>query len=252
MIKLSVIIPGIRTQNWQKIYESVSDSLIGHSFEVIAIGPNLPSKFFDDKLNFRYVRDFGHPSRCLQIASILCSGEYLCWLPDDIILEQDSLGKCIEFMSDKSPADGMTFRYSEGQGFTGSQDKDDSYWIGWTHQDQRFAHVNKDWKIAPVFLYNRNHFVSIGGLDCRFEHINFNTHDLAYRIQALGGKIHPSPTKVFSADWTPNDPVVSGAHYENDAPLFAKIYSQRAFDRGVSIDNWKEQANYWPRRNYKI
>lgn len=252
MTKLSVIIPGIRTQNWQQIYESVKESLSYHSFEMIAAGPNLPSSFFNDKLNFKYIRDFGHPSRCLQIASILSSGEYLCWLPDDIVLEPGSLGKCIEFMIGKSSLDGMTLRYSEGREFTGSQDKDDSYWIGYTHADQRFPLINKEWKIAPVFLYNRNHFISIGGLDCRFEHINFNTHDFAYRTQALGGKIYLSPTKVFSADWTPNDPVISNAHYENDAPLFAHIYSQRNFIRNVNIDNWKDQPNYWPRRNYRI
>lgn len=251
-MKLSIIVPGIRNKNWEKIYKDIQDSLKTYSFEMIVVGPNLPCDFFSDKLNFKFIRDFGNPSRCLQLGAIISSGDYLCWLPDDIILEAGALEGCLDFMSDKPEMDGMTLKYSEGKSFTGSQDKDDSYWIGYTHPDQRFLNVDPSWRIAPVFLYNRNHFIKIGGLDCRFEHINFNTHDLAYRTQSLGGKVHLSPAKVFSADWTPNDPIISAAHYQNDAPLFAHVYSQKEFSRDVRLDNWKDAPAYWPRRGYKI
>jgi len=249
---LTVIVPGIRPHNWNMIYDQLKESVGPFTFEVIAIGPKFPdAAFFSDKLNFRFIRDFGHPSRCLQIASEFAKGKFLCWLPDDIILEKGSLQKCLEFMADKPVLDGMTLKYSEGTGFTGNQPEDESYWIARTHQDQRVEGVKEGWKIAPVFLYYTETFIKVGGLDCRFEHINFNTHDLAYRIQSAGGTIHLSPCKVFSADWTPNDSVVSGAHYQNDLPLFVRIYSdpsnlhKRAI---ISFDNWKQQSPFWYRR----
>lgn len=251
-MKLSIIIPGIRRSNWNKIYEDISVSFNRSEFEMLVVGPSLPEDYFLDKLNFKFIRDFGHPSRSLQIASTFCSAKYLCWLPDDIKLEIGALKECSDFMEDKPENDGMTLRYSEGENFTGSQDKDESYWVGWTHQDQRFPNVNPSWRIAPVFLYNRKHFLEIGGLDCRFEHINFNTHDLAYRTQSRGGKIHLSPTKVFSADWKPNDPIISAAHYQHDAPLFKQVYSENNPSRHVEIDNWKNEEAYWFRRRYNI
>ena len=80
MFDISVIIPGIRPENWARIYEELDSTFKKNKFEVIFIGPKIPSNYFDDKLNFRYVRDFGHPSRCVQLGATLSAGEYICWI----------------------------------------------------------------------------------------------------------------------------------------------------------------------------
>ena len=252
MFDISVIIPGIRPENWARIYEELDSTFKKNKFEVIFIGPKIPSNYFDDKLNFRYVRDFGHPSRCVQLGATLSAGEYICWIPDDIKLEIGSLEECLELLKTMPKEDGMTLRYSEGKNFTGAQDQDDSYWIGATHADQARLGISAHWKIAPLFMYNRNTYFEFGGIDCRFEHVNFNTHDLAYRMQNFGSTIYSSPSKVLSADWTPNDPVVSSAHHNHDYPLMAEMYKGSGVDRKTNTHNWDAESPYWERRNYKL
>mgnify|MGYP001590340403 CR=1 FL=1 len=250
---LSVIIAGIRSENWLNIYRQIEKSIGRYSFELIIAGPNLPSLEFQNLNNFRFIRDFGQPSRCFQLAAQFAEGNYLCFIPDDAIIEEDSLKKCLDFMSDKPPIDGMTLKYSEGLGYTGTQDQDDSYWIGRTHPDQRAQAVKEGWKIAPSFLYNTKTFINLGGLDCKFEHINFNTHDLAYRIQAFGGRIYNSPCKVFKADHHPSGGQVATAHWENDSPLFTYIYSRTDNIDRIFIDynNWKNTDLFWKRKYTK-
>jgi hypothetical protein len=245
MFDVSVIIPGIRPDNWPKIYEDLRSTFTDYKFELICIGPNLPSDYFSDKLNFRFVRDFGHPSRCMQLGATLSSGEYICWIPDDVKLEIGSLQECLDLLKTMPKEDGMTLRYSEGKNFSGEQDKDVTYWIGATHADQTSLGINPSWRIAPLFMYNKETYFDFGGIDCRFEHINFNTHDLAYRMQNFG-------RKVLSADWTPNDPVVSSAHHSHDYPLMAQIYQGSGANKKNNTHNWNEESPYWERRCYKL
>lgn len=251
---LAIVIPGIRNENWPRIFGEIEKSVGSYAFQVIAVGPNLPESSLQSKKNFTFHRDFGSPTRCLQIGALLANSSFICWLPDDIKLEEDSLKKCIDLMRDLGLGHAINLRYSEGTGFTGNQSEDESYWIGRTHRDQQLPGVKEGWKISPVFFYRYIDFMSLGGLDCRFEHINFNTHDLAYRFQHKGGVIHNSPTKVFSADWTPNDSVISRAHHENDLPLFQSMYSSSDVklnvERHVSFYNWKLEDTHWKRRNY--
>lgn len=251
---LTIIIPGIRPTSWLKMFNDIKKSVGTYTFELICIGPKFPTAGeFDDIKNFRFIRDFGTPSRCFQLAAQFALGKYICLLPDDGIIEPDGLKNCLDFMADKPSLDGMTLKYSEGVGYTGTQDKDDTYWIGRTHPDQHCAGVKAGWKIAPAFLYNRDTFLNLGGLDCRFEHINFNTHDLAYRIQSFGGKIHNSPGKVFSADHNPSGSEVAAAHWENDLPLFTRIYADADISGRIFIDynNWTKADAYW-KRKYKF
>lgn len=253
MFDISVVIPGIRPNNWPKIYEDLQSTFTDYKFELICIGPNLPSDYFSDKLNFRFVRDFGHPSRCMQLGATLSSGEYICWIPDDIILEVGALQESLQFLRTRPKEDGMTLKYSEGTDFTGDQDSDDKYWIGFTHKGTLDTlGIPPYWKIAPLFMYNRDTYFEFGGLDCRFEHVNFNTHDLAFRMQACGSIIHLSPSKILSADWTPNDPIISSAFHEHDLPLIKEIYSKDGANKKLNKNNWDSESPYWHRRGYKL
>jgi hypothetical protein len=254
MINLSVIIPGIRPENWVAIYHQLNDSISPFNFELICVGPNLPPNELTEYKNFKYIKDFGTPSRCLQIGSEFVEGEFLCWVPDDAIIEKSALYESLEFMyKNSNENDGMCLLYSEGVDYTGDQHLTPEYWVGVTHRDQRHAQVNPSWKIAPVFLYRKKLFDELGGLDCRFEHVNMNTHDLAYRVQHLGGTIHMSPRKILGVSWVENQKVITEAYYENDSPLFAELYNKPEFPR-VIIDknNWKESPSIWERRFNKI
>jgi hypothetical protein len=250
MINLSIIIPGIRNNNWDKIYDDLVECVGSYSFELICVGPYDASEELLSKENFKFIKDFGAPSRCLQIGSQYSNGEFICWIPDDCILDKNSLSLSLDFMyKNATEKDGMCLLYSEGLNFIGDQHLDNSYWIGSTHRDQRLSQVDTSWRIAPLFLYRKNLYDELGGIDCRFEHANMNTHDLAYRVQKLGGVIHLSPTRILSVDWIPNQPVVSNAYFENDLPLFNELYGGNEFPRlKINKDNWKNSPEIWERR----
>jgi hypothetical protein len=247
---LSVIVPGIRTEAWVNFFTQLRNSVGKYTFELIIVGPNLPPPELQVFKNFRFIRDFGHPSRCFQLAAQFAEGHFLCFIPDDAIIEEKALELCLDVMYQKSMGDGMTLKYSEGFNYTGNQHEDDTYWVGRTHPDQRAPAVKEGWKIAPCFLYNTHTFINMGGLDCRFEHINFNTHDFAYRLQAMGGTMHYSPTRVFKANHIPSGSQIAAAHWENDSPLFTKLYSgpdnyERIF---IDYNNWRNADSFWKRK----
>lgn len=254
--KISVILPSINPSNWIIAYNMVTLSCGKYPCEVIAVGTKLPSQELLNRANFKYLRELGSPSRSLQMAALLAEGDYVTWFPDDCIIEVGALEKCINFMDDKSKKDGMTILYSEGSGYTGTQHLQSEYWIARTHADLRVEEVKEGWKIAPIFLYDLDNFIEIGGLDCRFEHINMNTHSLAFRVQENGGTIHPSPVKVASADWKPwtsfNKSPVQRAYEENDGPLFKKLYGapcEEKMTTPILYNNWQKADIVWKRRN---
>ena len=253
-IDLSIIFPSIHPDKWKLLFEQIKSSIGDYTFEIIAVGPQFPGAEFDQEVGFRFIRDFGSPSRCLQIGSTIANGTYISWLPDDaIIMGNNPIKNCLDLISTKKPIDGITVLYSEGQNFTGEQHLDLDYWIAKTHGDIQLRQVNKEWGIAPIFLYNLNNFRRFGGLDCRFEHINMNTHDLAFRIQKEGGVIYPSPQRVFASNWkawnSNNKSPIQLAYELNDAPLFKQIYdSESPIESLISYDNWRNSDTFWKRR----
>lgn len=253
---LAVIIPGVRVENWKNIYFQIAKSVgESYTFQLICVGPNLPPIELQDVVNFIYIRDFGAPSRCFQLGSTVANAEYMCFLSDDGIVESNALGTALDLIKTKTAKDGLTLLYSEGPHFTGNQHLQPEYWTTRHHDSLHLPLINLDWKIAPCFMYNLEYYRSLGGLDCRWEHINMNTHDLAFRIQRDGGIIYPSPTRVTRNDWMPwsNDPSrktpVQKAYEQNDSPLFEKIFrGNQEPDIKIDYDNWKNSPAFWVRK----
>jgi hypothetical protein len=249
--KISVIVSGIRSDNWTNIYNDLYQQL-GETFQLICCGPNFPPNSLASVINFIYIRDFGSPARCFQLASTVATGKYIFSLSDDCILEYGSLAECISIMDTKSEKDGMIMIYSEGQGYTGNQHTIPEYWTCDYHSGLHKKLVNRSWKIAPQFMYNLENYRRLGGLDCRWEHINMNTHDLAFRVQRDGGILHYAPRRVARFDWKPWDPVnkipVQLAYELNDEPLFNKIYDGDIEpDLVIDYNNWTKANPFWER-----
>mgnify|MGYP000486176078 CR=1 FL=1 len=74
--KVSVIVSGIRSDNWTNIYNDLHQQL-GEAFQLICCGPNFPSAALASVINFIYIRDFGSPARCFQLASTVATGKYI-------------------------------------------------------------------------------------------------------------------------------------------------------------------------------
>jgi hypothetical protein len=254
-IDLSIILPSIHPENWSKIYNGIIKSAVKLRFELIAIGPFFPTKEFENVSNFRFIRDFGSPARCLQMASSLAEGRNLTWCSDDCILFENSLFDAVTLFDQKREIDGMTMLYSEGPNFTGDQHLHPEYWIARTHADNHLPGIKEGWKAAPLFMYKTEYFRQLGGLDCRFEHVNMNTHDLAFKVQDLGGEMFSSPSRIYAANWSPwtEDVPMKKAYEENDLPLYQSIFNDpdAIKKRDVKFDNWKNSEQLWKRRFQK-
>lgn len=243
---LSIILPSIRTHNIPQLIESIEKSIHPFTYELIVVGPYFPN------IDIKYIYSKAAPTKCVQLGGLYSEGQYITWSSDDGLYLPGELAKCLELAKTIPDKDGIIIRYCEGKNKSGLCPPD-HYWIGYTHDDQRLPGIDPNWNIAPVGLYNRNHFINIGGFDCRFEHINMSTHDLAYRTQKMGGKLHLSPNLVFTCDWSQGclaeeeHVPVHNAHFENDLPLFNQLYGSPNGIIKIDYNNWMNTPNIWRR-----
>ena len=247
--KLSVICPSINPNRWVELYNGLQRSCSNNLFELICVGPSFPPPELAAVHNFRYLRELSQPSRSFQLGVSISEGQYIAFIPDDIVLDEGGFDKCIDLLKDKPINHGVILRYSEGGN---NQDQDSRYWVGRTHGDQQLLGIDETWNLAPCFMYDRRYFMQIGGLDCSLEHVNLNGHSIAYFTQANGGKMWPSPTRIFSAGWQPptESTILYQAYLQNDAPKFTEFWNKvdAVKNYKISFDNWRLQPRVWSRR----
>jgi glycosyltransferase involved in cell wall biosynthesis len=256
MPKVSLIIPSIRPQNWPLLVSDMAASCVTNSWEIIFVGPKMNNdiSFYAVKM----IRDFGSPSRCFQIGASIAEGDYIAFCSDDCRITPSGFNMAImEADAKMGREDGMTLLYSEGADYGGNQHEQPEYWIAHTHTDLRLPGVDPTWLINPTFMYRRDFFYEMGGMDCSFEHMNMNIHDLAFAVQGRGGRIIKSPSRVFQFNWTqsgvtPEYQPVFNAFVANDRPLIQSLYSNPMYSklRDVRFDNWRQQPAIWQRRQF--
>lgn len=245
-VDLSIVYPGIRHRNWKKLFDSIEASIGDYTYEVIAVGPPGVHGITDNR--FLHIVDYGAPARAAQIGVEEATGKYMTWASDDGVFLPNALKAALDMAKELPKEDIIIMRYSEG-----GNSPDLSYWKAWTHADLRLPGVDPEYCIAPVGLYNLDHFKYLGGWDCRFEHLNMCCHDLAFRAQSLGSKVHASPLEVLKCDWDIHHPEwqpVGRAYRENDLPLWNKMYGAPLENRSalIDFDNWKHAPEKWNKR----
>lgn len=254
-MKISIILPSISPNKWVNLFEMIKKSVGDYTFEVLASGPSFPPIELQKEINFRYIREFSSPSRSFMAAANLAIGKYIMWFPDDSIITEGAIKQCLDILEEKGKKNAIISLYSEGPNFSGTQHLESErwYWTAYNHADQKLRWINKDWKIAPLFIYNLEEFKELGGLDCSFYHINMNAHSLAFRFQSEGGSFHFSPTRVSATDWHPwvgsEGEVIRIAYETNDLPKYKKMWdSETPPTLDWKFDNWKEASVYWELR----
>jgi hypothetical protein len=250
---LTVVLPSIRKERLPAFWESLLWA-VGPKYrcQLIIVSPyDLPEQLLGIP-NISILQDFGSPARCIQMGALLAEGKYITWSSDDGLYYENSLEKCIDLLEQESVLNSLhavIVRYSEGVGRTG-QEPPDNYWVGSTHPDMQLPTIDPNWNIAPVGMYHTDMFYDFGGLDCRFEHANMNSHDLAFRFQMAGGKFHKSPTVVMGCDqmpgWSGDHGHIEDAYWKNDKGLFAEVWSKPR-EMQISYDNWKNAESVWRR-----
>ena len=252
--KLSIILPGIRTQNWLSFYDRLEDAF-DDDFELIIISPyELPDslKGMDDII---FIKDMGSPARCQQIGLANATGEYITWGADDGYFLDGKLTKAVSLLeaSATSKKDILTCKYIEGADtalYEDHMERDEYYKINFSN-GLKSKHIPDDYWILNVGIVNTEYAKEIGGWDARFQVTTISHMDFAVRTQRNGSKYIMMEEPIFVCshmpDMTGDHAPVHVAHLGYDEPLFRKIYNdERSLGRvNIPMDNWKRSPEKW-------
>ena len=246
MVDVSVIVPGYRYWEWKQVFQSTKDSLEDLSFEIIFVGPDNKSGVMGENVTF--IKDFGAPGRCLQIGAANATGKYLTWACDDGVFTPGSLKRAIQRMEEKNdPKFTLGLNYYEG-----GQPREEEFFRMRFHEDQRMPGIKEEYKSSPMFVCTTENFKELGGLDCRFEHVNFNIHDFMFRVYNDGGEVEIFMEPTLNIAWDVHAPAyvpVRQAYLEVDLPLYQELYAIDQSSRiKIPFDNWKDSPAVWVKR----
>jgi len=247
---LSVLIAGIRTHNWEELYASLKRACTRYTFELVIAGPFEPPESLKNEDNFKFIRDYGRPSRCAQRALLACEGRLLYNTVDDCDFLKISLDLALDLYTEKCTRKDIV----NGRYFEGGDQMPLVYWTAHHHPTLRLPKIHPSWSIALQPIVEVDYAKELGGWDCRYEYANAGQHDFVFRIQMDGGRSYNSPTEICNSD---HMPMYTGDHEpierlweENDWPLLKQMYGEDAPDRSIKIDidNWKQTPEIWLRR----
>lgn len=248
MTKISIITPGIRTQNWQRLIDSVqeaSDIFI----EFIFVGPSSFRNIERRNKSYNFIYDHGSPIRAQQIGLTHCTGDYVTWAADDGWFFPGTLTSTLKQLEATGlPVIGS--RYIEGG--NGHITTKDDYCLLHHHPCTARPAIPKSYKYLNIGLIKRNFLFKTGGWDTAFEVCPMAHADLAVRIQNMG-IMYPLTTDVmFECEHMPG---ASGDHgpimyaqIEHDEPLFAQYYNEQCTRTTIGINNWENAPVKWERR----
>ena len=271
---LTVLIPGIRPHNWQKLYDSIGESTT-KSFEAIFIGP---FKSLEDagvpKLELHHVtflEDWGTPIKCQQRALTHSQGEWITWAADDGIFLPGALDIGFNILDEYEGSTHKTIilgKYYEGNNPTAYDDIRNMSVDGYYVLNHHHFHVpglptdpnEFPWLPKPSFLLNvglvtRQVLEEVGGWDAeKFEVCPLAYNDCSVRLLKHGCSFIMQQELMYQCSHLPNDQGDHGpvhfAQIEHDEEAFINLYTHPDHEHRlvIDIDNWKSVADKWDRR----
>lgn len=243
-MKLSIILPGIRTNGWAPAYHSTN---INVPFEFIIVSPYpLPSELNFE--NVKHVQDYGSPVRCANIGLSLCEGEIVTWMADDAIYLPGMLQKTVDMLTamPDNLKNVVLFSYSEG-----SPNLNDISYYKLCNAYPRVRHVQDHWWIFNATVMKTEYLRQLGGWDSQFETPALSHADLAVRAQKDGCVtyfLHEIVAHVTHGH--PDHKPIEHGHVQHDVPLYVAIHNDPNNDGRINIDvnNWKNSPAVWSRR----
>lgn len=253
---ISIIMPGIRPQNWVRAYNSILSST-NRSFELIIVSPFPLPPELQPLSNVKYVKDFGNPTRASQIGALLIEGKYVfptmaddaVFIPGAIDANLDELVKMGD--SDKNV---VVCKYSESQGFSEKERyQPDSYYRMVNAYPVSPLIVPPDWWIFNTVFIHRAFFERLGGYDASFETACMGHADLAIRAQKDGAVVKMTEFPILQCDHIPSGgdhTAIEEATGYADSPKFREKFSKPLDSLVINIptDNWKNAQSIWSRR----
>lgn len=247
--KLSIIMPAIRVENWVDLYKSIVSSC-SHSFELILVSPYKIPDILERSANIKYVKDFGSPNRCFNIALSLAEGEYCTWGADDGIYQDGVLDKAINILDNSKNYKKIVSmstveaarHYSEEFCFINK------------HKEISSPYIPDNYRLLALGMMRTQYFKELGGIDCKYETHAIGHIDLSIRAQNDGAEIQFLQDICMRLSHMPG---ISGDHApmhyaqtEHDEELYRTLYRDQNYKHLNRLDlfNWKNSPQVWARR----
>ncbi len=253
-MKLSIICPGIRVNNWQQLYNSILKSFHCQEWEIIFVGPYpLPEELWDQP-NTRCIQDWGSPIRCQQIGLLESRGEWITWAADDGEYLPHALDIAFhrgEYCGDDKIV--VMGKYQEGEDKTNHMMAKE-YYILANHDASRSKWLPKEYLMLNCGIVKREILMHLGGWDCGFEVCPMAYNDLAIRLQNHGCKFIIQDECMFKCSHLPGHAGDHGPVHDAqilfDQPRFRDIYSQSesATRARIDLNTWQGSPRVWERR----
>jgi hypothetical protein len=249
-MKLSIIVPGIRPHNWERLYQSTSME----DFEMIFIGPE-PDNTACHHSNVKFIKDYGNPVRAMNIGLENAEGEYVHWEADDAcFLDEEPLRSFneAEILYKKNDKAILSSIYLEGDG--NEMLKKDRYEI-YKAIDCSNLFIQPSFLILNTGFVRRDIIEQFGGWDSQnFSTLFFAHTDLAIRLQSSGYILSLSTGAVARCEHMPHitgdHAPIHYAHIQEDEPRFRRLYSASSvIDRKlIDLHNWIHVPAVWKNR----
>lgn len=254
MIDITVLVPGIRTANWLRLYESVGESFSG-SWEMLFISPyDMPDNLVG-KDNVRLIKDWGTPIKCQQRGLVNAHGEYITWAADDGYYMPGVLDIAHKSLFGKGIRNVVVGKYTEGE--DKSQTKPMLLWDYYrlkSHASTNFRYVPSNGIILNVGLVPKELLFDVGGWDCQFEVCPMAYSDLSIRLNHYCVRFIKQEELMFCCGHMPmrtgDHGPIHDAQTEHDEPLMSLIYNNpnSVIRLKIPLDNWEKCDEVWGRR----
>lgn len=240
-IKLSVLVPGIRPQNWEELYDSIANACTQHSFEVIFIGPyDLPLSL-GLKDNVRYIKSFRSPIAAQQEGLCVSNGEYIAWCADDGVCLPGSFDDALKLVEGKECNHIIIGKYIEG-GYSEGMLKGFYYCLRY-HESMRLPGVPANAWLLNCGIVSRTLLIGLGGWDAdTFQVCPMAYNDFSIRALKAGATFELMEDPMFQCDWLPGMEGDHGpihiAQTEYDEPAFKRLYAQQTDRQAIYLFSW--------------
>jgi glycosyltransferase involved in cell wall biosynthesis len=240
-VKLSIVMPSIRTRNIQRVINSIDYD----DYELIIVSPDDLREYQTEKIIT--VQDWGSPNRAMQIGLDLARGDIVTNMADDATYNTGQINKVLQYLkNDNNEKLIVTCKYTEN-------DPNNTFPLEYfllknAYPIPKYQPYHDDWFIFNM-IFLRNHYMKyLGGLDCNLETLAFGFTDLAVRAYLDNAKVVFHPENVIHCDWLPPGTIehwpVELSHTTNDTQYFIN----KNFEIQLDINNWKDSPSMWSKR----
>ena len=242
-LKLSVVVPTIRLENWPRLYNSIEKSCTKYDFELLLIGPKY-SNSLEEKKNVRFVQDYGSPNRAQQIGLILSTGDFVTMFADDCQFKPGMIDKCLDKLCESENHNNVVVtKYTEG---AEELQNDDYYRLNLAYPYS--PNIKDEWVIFNSAFYWTDYLTSLGGFDTRLNVTCLAHADVGVRSQRAGVKVDFIKESICHCDHGHGDhQIIEITQVYEDAPLYKHIHDTEPNRCLINIHNWKTSPQVWRR-----